>query len=117
TDALAEAFVRLQLSMDLDKRGVGRLLKALELGKAPVESFGNLAFGRVTDQIAAEDLAELLGGMGKNPKGRTSAIHVLSMRLYGDKDAKREHAEVLLQLGRRVLDEVDLSETKRNDDH
>jgi hypothetical protein len=116
SDALAETFVALQTSVDLGTRASQRLLRALEFGKAPLWSFENLAFGRVTDQIAADELAQILLAIVVRG-GHESAAHILYMRFAGDRDAAREYAEELKAVGRMILEEFDLGAHTRQRDH
>lgn len=116
SERLAECFVALQVSVNLDSRAPQRLLGALEFGKAPLWTFENLAFGRVTDQIAAADLAQILLAMLARG-GHESAAHILYMRFAGDRDAVREYAEELKNVGLTILEEFDFKTHSRQRDH
>jgi hypothetical protein len=57
-DTLAGWFPNLQACAEIDARGVERLRKALELGKAAIASYYNLAYGRASDRIPGPEFRD-----------------------------------------------------------
>lgn len=112
--ALAESFPVLQASVMVDERALGRLHRALELAKAPIESFYNLAYGRVPDAIAGPEFRELVFAIARRSRGSAVGLELISMRLYSDRIAKREPLPEVREAGRIVLDEFEL---RRRDNH
>jgi hypothetical protein len=111
--ALARWFPELQTSVPIDEAGVERLKRALAIGKAAVEAFRCLAWGRASEPIPGADLKELLVSIGTQPGGHGVAVEILSMRLHGDRDNKRSHAPEILSAGRQLLGQMLFDE--RND--
>src|SRR6185437_8945346 len=58
-EALAEWFPYLQACTEIDARGVVRLRKALDLGKAAITSYDSLAYGRASDRIPGPEFRDL----------------------------------------------------------
>jgi hypothetical protein len=102
--ALAPHFPELQTSVVIDERGVERLHRALELGKAPITQFYALAYGRASDNIPGPAFRDLLLAIGAKPGGMPVALEILSMRLYSDKSDKRESVPEVAEAGRALLD-------------
>ncbi|WP_142850822.1 hypothetical protein [Telmatospirillum sp. J64-1] len=50
----------LQSSVEIDERGVDRLLTSINIGLSPIWRFGQLALGRMTDPIPLDKLSSLL---------------------------------------------------------
>ncbi|URW75903.1 helix-turn-helix domain-containing protein [Sphingomonas donggukensis] len=86
----------------LDARDVERFIGALDGGASP-EHLGALMFGGATDTISGEDLARLLRRLMAHPEGALPALQILHMRIYGDKQKKRELAPELTEVARLLL--------------
>jgi hypothetical protein len=96
----------LHTAVGLDKHGVDQLKRALTAGTVPVQMFLHLAYGRVTDQLAGGVLKDLLVLIADQPDGFDVALEVLSMRLFSDRSAKREHKPELMETGRELLQRI-----------
>lgn len=96
----------LHSAVQLDGRGVERMKRALNSGQVPIWMYKNLAFGRTTDQLAGSDLRDLLQLIADQPDGFYVALEILSMRLYSDRSAQRQHEPELLEAGRELLRRV-----------
>lgn len=80
-ETLARWYPVLQTAVGMDKEGVNRLLRSLELGKASIGIYHNLVAGGVTHQICGRDFNRLLLRIAREPGGLDIAIEVLCMRL------------------------------------
>jgi hypothetical protein len=107
----------LQSTVGIDERGIGRLRTTLEMGTAPVWMFRYLAFGRTTDNVPGDDLRQLLRLIADQPEGFDVALEILTMRLFSDASAKREHETELLVAGRELLTRVPFRKNTQRKDH
>lgn len=90
-------------SVGLDEHSVDQLKRALTAGTVPVQTCRHLAYGRVIDHLADEVLKGLLVLIADQPDGFDVALEVLSMRLFSDRSAKREHEPELTETCRELL--------------
>jgi len=104
--ALVMFLPALHSAVRLDERGVKRLKRALSAGQVPVWMYRNLAIGRTTEHLAGDVLKPLLLLIADQADGFDVAMEILSMRLYSDSSAKREHEPELLETGRQLLRHV-----------
>jgi hypothetical protein len=100
---LAQHFPLLQLAVGLDESGLVRLHRALQIGKAPIGQFYNLAGGRACDAVPAQAFKQLLLAIADKPDGLSVAIDILSMRLHSDSSDKRRPMPEVAQIGRELL--------------
>lgn len=107
----------LHSAVQLDARGVERLKRALKADQVPIWMYRNLALGRTTDQLAGADLADLLQLIADKPDGFEVALNVLSMRLYSDRSAQRQHEPELLDAGRELLRRIRFRRGTQRDDY
>jgi hypothetical protein len=101
--ALSAMYPLLQAHVAVDERGLVRLHKALELGKAPIASYYNLAWGRASDALPGPDLRDLVLAIGRKPDGLSPALEIISMRLHADAADKRITAPEVREAGRALL--------------
>jgi hypothetical protein len=80
-ETLAQWYPVLQTAAGIDKEGVNRLMRSLELGKAWIGIYRNLVGGGVTHQICGPDFNRLLLRIAREPGGLDIAIEILFMRL------------------------------------
>lgn len=102
--ALSDWFPVLQASVEIDERALGRLHRALELGKASITTFYSLAYGRVTDNVPGPEFRDLVLAIVRKPGGCPVGLEMISMRLHADSSAKRTTLPEVREAGRRVLD-------------
>lgn len=102
-ETLAGSFPYLQACAEIDARGVVRLRKALELGKAAIASYYSLAYGRASDRISGPEFRDLVTAIGNKSGGVPVALQILSMRLHSDRTDKRETAPEVAEAGRALL--------------
>lgn len=117
SDVLAERFVLLQVSVDLDERGADRLITALKFGKAPIWTYVNLSAGRVTDRLKPGELAAVLREMLGYEGGPNCAAQILYMHFHGDGAENGAIPEETKRIGLEILDRYDLKAHTRHEDH
>ena len=100
---LAEWFPDLQAGVTVNDRAVVRLHRALELGKAPIQTFYSLAYGRACDELSGPEFRDLVVAIASKPDGCPVGLEMISMRLYSDRTAKREPLPEVREAGRIVL--------------
>lgn len=110
-------FPILQCSVDIDERGVNRLLAAIQRGLAPVWRYGQLTIGRATDPIAPDKLRALLTSISALPGGYEVAVDVLHMKFFSMRDAGTPVDRALLECGRDLLRQIEFVKVKRNLDN
>lgn len=92
-----EIFPELQVAAGIDAAAYCRLIKCIEIGKAPAWQFQYLAMGRSTEPLTVEQIAALITSLGVKPNGGLfAAFDVLAMVIHGT-DAKDEHYKNELQ--------------------
>ncbi len=86
------------------EQGFRRLLRSLELGKAPLQNYRSLEGGRVTDGLSGPDLKTLLLRISDHDQGIYVAIEILYMRLFsaGGRVSPNEFVEIGCELVRRL---------------
>ena len=101
--ALAAIYPILQANVAVDGPGLARLHKALELGKAPIGAYYNLAWGCASDTVPGPELKALVLAIGGKPEGLLVALEIISMRLHADANDKRTTAPEVREAGRALL--------------
>ncbi|NPV20373.1 hypothetical protein [Bradyrhizobium aeschynomenes] len=107
---LATWFPVLQSSVEIDERALARLHRALELGKADITSYYNLAYGRATDNVPGPEFRDLVLAIARKPGGCAVGLEMVSMRLHADRSDKRDPLPEVREAGRIVLDAFEFSE-------
>jgi hypothetical protein len=100
---LGPYFPVLQGNVGLADGGLERVKRSIELGIAPISVYANLAVVRIPDPLAAPDLRDLVLAIAAKPDGFDPAMEVLHMRLFSDRNDKREHSPEILEAGRELL--------------
>jgi hypothetical protein len=118
TDATLGAWLpTLQTSVTIDEAGVGRLHRALELGRAPIGQFFNLVYGGVCEPISGPAFRDLMLAIGAKPDGNRVALEILSMRLHSDGTAKRKPLPETVEAGRLLLGDHQFTRRANGADH
>ncbi len=112
-ELLGEWFPFFQTTSTIDQRGVERLHKALDTGKAKIHTFGHLAWGRVHESISDDDLAELLRKILSKENGLDVVVEILKMRFHSPEEKARDYSDNLVSVARNVLSIYPLSEGRR----
>ena len=92
-----------QTTSTIDQRGVERLHEALDLGKAQIHTFQNLAWGRAHESINDDELAGLLKKILSKEGGIGVAIEILKMRFHGRNKESPQFSDSLIAVGQDVL--------------
>jgi hypothetical protein len=101
--ALASIYPVLQANVAVDEAGLARLHRALGLGKAPINSYYGLAWGRAGDAVPGPAFKELVLAIDREPGGLPVALEIVSMRLVADAGDKRATAPEVREAGRALL--------------
>ena len=101
-ESLGELFPIFQMTSTLGQKGIERLNKALDVGKAKIEFFRGLAWGRAHEPISDDDLVVLLEKILSKEDGIGIAIEILMMRFHENKDPA-EYSTRLIAVARDVL--------------
>jgi len=102
-DLLGEWFPIFQTTSTIDQRGVERLHEALDTGKAKINTYQHLAWGRVHESINDDDLAELLKKILSKEGGTGVVIEILTMRFLRPKKEFPEYSRSLITVARDTL--------------
>ncbi|MBI1779050.1 MAG: hypothetical protein HYR63_27260 [Proteobacteria bacterium] len=100
---LAAWLPTLQAGVRIDEDGLRRLHRALELGKAPIDRFFGLAYGRTCDVIPGSEFKRLMLSIGQKPGGVPVAMDILAMRMHSDRSGKKAFVPEVAEAGRELL--------------
>lgn len=107
-EILSAVFPLLQTSVEITERGFNRLNQALELERAPIWLYGNLANGRSIDSLTEDDFCELLYLILSKSGGNRVACGIFHMKIY---NKKQEDLSVsTTSLGRQLVLEASFSQ-------
>ncbi len=96
-DALAEWYPWLETAVGvIDKSGFVRLIRSLELGRAPIRSYLALEYGQVTRHLSGADLNALLLRISDRAGGVDVAMEILYMSLHSDQGSSPDE---LIEIG------------------
>ncbi|CAH1208204.1 hypothetical protein PAECIP111892_03069 [Paenibacillus auburnensis] len=110
---LSSVFPIIQMSINIDKKGLNRIKKALELEHTPVWMYRNLKLGRTLDDVSDNDFCELVEIIASKSEGDNIAIEILHMRIHGIE--KGTFSEKIMELGQKLL--LQYSFTRTNMTH
>lgn len=112
-DTLSEVFPSLQLVV-IDDSGIDRLMKSLQLGIAPISSFGSLAFIRTQEIRVEKKFFELIRLISSKEDGLAVAIELFYMRIFRDnKDLSKD----IIGLGQELVLNYDFSQRSFENHH
>jgi hypothetical protein len=114
---LGVSFPDLQSSVPIDADGVERLRASLALGRAPIEMFRLLAWGRVHETVTPRDLKDLIERIATKPNGTAVGLDIVFFRLFGDKEAKRAHEPEVIEAGLALLETMKFDDIHARLDH
>jgi hypothetical protein len=108
-------FPVLQTAVGIDKKGVTRLIRSLEVGKAGIRIYRNLVVGGVTHPMSGRDFNDLLMRIAGSSEGLDIAIEILSMRIsYA---AGRSSPSELVDIGCELMRRVSFRQRNAVGDH
>ena len=102
-DVLGEWFPVIQTTSTIDQRGVERLHEALDHGKAQINLYQHLAWGRVNESIFDDDLAGILMKILSKEGGFDVALEILQMRFHGQKKESPKYSDGLIAIAQEVM--------------
>lgn len=114
-DELGYLFPILQSSVLIDEKGIHRLIRSLEINKAPTIQYRALAFGRVHEAIPDACFPEIIKLISDKSQGLEVAIKIFFMRIHGKDSISNE----LQSVGRLLLTKYDFlhHQGHDSDDH
>jgi len=112
-ELLGQWFPYFQVASTIDERGVELLHKALDEGKAYIDSFERLS-GRITND---DDLAALMQKLISKEGGIKVAIEILSMRFHREEGGSAIYPQPLLVVSREVILQYSYEENQNRNFH
>jgi hypothetical protein len=100
---LGEWFPIFQTTSTIDQRGLERLNKALDAGKAKIHTFQCLVWGRAHEPISDDELADLLKKILSREGGISVVIEILTARFHKLGEASPAYSRNLLAVAHDVL--------------
>jgi hypothetical protein len=116
-EPLAAWFPELQTSIPIGKVGASRLKLSMTGGKTPIWHYRALVFGKVSSSIPADDLRDIILAIAAKPDGFDTAIEIHHMRVFADRQDKKEIVPALIEAGRDLLNALTFAEYRQNEDH
>jgi hypothetical protein len=116
-ETLAALYPVLEASAGIDKQGVTRLMRSLEIGRAPIGAYRSLDAGRVTDTISGNDFRNLVLQIARKAEGFDVASDILHMRLHSEKDQQQGHTPEIISAGRELLQQLDFTTHSDREDY
>jgi hypothetical protein len=113
---LALIYPALQTCVEIDKRGVDRLMRSLDLGRAHIRIYRFLN-GRATDSISGRDLSALILEVARTSEGLDAAIDILYARIISDNGQHRSSAPEVVDAGRELIRKLDFTRWKKHQDY
>jgi hypothetical protein len=117
SEPLAHYYPIIQSSVGIDQAGVDRLMRSLDLGLASVPSYSHLSLGRATDRMSGSSLAAFVLALADKTGGQSTALQILHMQYFVDKQDRRPHAPELVAAGQELLAKLELSSSAPRDDY
>jgi len=101
--ALSRFIVHFHSRRMLSSSDIDRFASALASGRIEPSELTALMFGGRTKGAPAAPLADLLRQMMRRDDGLVSALQILQMRFFGDRDGKISYAPELVEVGKAIL--------------
>lgn len=102
-EVVAHWYPVLQGAVGLDEEDVSRLIRSLDLGRAPIGVYRVLASGGVTYQLRTEDFKKLVLRIAQEPGGSDIAIEIFGMRLVYDEAWRQNAFSEIVEVGCDLL--------------
>jgi hypothetical protein len=113
--ALGSWYPWLQTSVSLRTGDVARLKRSLELRRAPANRYSGLAYQPLSDQVAPQEISEMILTISDLPEGYDTALEILYMRLHQFQQAKEQPAPEIIATGQRLLQRFSYGHHDRQD--
>jgi hypothetical protein len=111
---LKEHFVDLLCAAPLQPWGVKKLIELARNGSFVAWTFARISYGGAHQAISDDDLVVLIDVVAVLPNGISTALQILNMRFFINKDSDYRPNDTILSAGRRVIKL--LIATNRNED-
>jgi hypothetical protein len=105
----------LQTSVAIDRAGVERLLRALDIGRAWIGTYRTLMGGGVSHRIPGAEFNRLLLRIAEEPRGLDVAVEIFSMRLSSEEGRSESSESEIIDLGCELMRRMSFSERTPND--
>lgn len=99
---LGPVYPALQTCVGIDEKGLNRLLRSLDVHRAPIWIYRNLVSGGVTHKLPGHDFNGLLLRIAAEPEGLDIALEILQMRLAFEGRSQSTIAE-LIKIGCELM--------------
>jgi hypothetical protein len=93
----------LEAAVVIDGNGVGRLHRALTLGKAPIRHYMPLAWSGASDPISPADFKKITDVIARKPNGQRVALEIISMRVHSLRSDRLEIPPEIVEAGRSLM--------------
>jgi hypothetical protein len=114
---LATVFPALQATIGVDRDGVERVMKSLELGIAPIERYRSLCGGRALANAAGADFKRLVLEIAKKSGGFPVAVEILTMRLHSEKNSPQGYSPDVTATGQGLLQNLAFESHNNHEDY
>lgn len=98
---LADYFPRLQTSVPINERGINRLIRSIEFGKAPLDEYNHIGFGAAHETIPDNELLKILNLLLNSHDGLNVTMDIFCMRIFNKEPY--EISEEMLTFGRSLI--------------
>jgi hypothetical protein len=117
-DVWVEWFPELQLITELDDIAHSRLMKSLDIGKAPSWQFKYLMYGRASDPLSVEQVGKLIDAIAIRPdSGLAISVDILQMIIFCSKEKNEEYKIELANYSANYLQQFDWSKFDHENDN
>ena len=102
-DALAQCYPALETAIGtIEESGLQRLIRSLELGRAPIHMYRSVMSGRVTSGLRGADFNQLLLRISDHPEGIDVAMEILWLSVDRGNSSPDELIDIGCDLFRRL---------------
>lgn len=109
-DVWGKWFPELQLRVEMDDIAYTRLIKCLQIGRAPTWQFNFLMYGRASDPLTVEQIGKLIDAIAiKSDNGLSISVDILHMVIYCCKEKNEAYAIQLANYCANYLQQFDWS--------
>ena len=113
---LSSWYPALQNSVQIDQKGIERLLRSLEGDKTPIAGFADLRVGRMVDSVSVRDVRTVLDKISKKPGGFDVALEILYMYVAGSAKDVKQLPEIV-DIGCSLLSTIPFCQRNDSNDH
>jgi hypothetical protein len=111
---LATIYPHLQSAVIIDKNGIQRLHKSIEIGIAPIASYQFISIRSARECIDDEDYCQLIQKITEKKDSLNVALDILHLSFY---DQKQDHSVKIKKLGQSLLSQLVFVRENRDQRH